>query len=68
MKAAARAAVYAFGDAVPVLIENMKDIIPDSKERKEFSNKVVEEFKSEKYNFSYCTYENVFEITLIIGL
>jgi len=66
--AVARTARNAFGDAVPVLVENMKDIILDDEERKAFGEKALEEFKSGRYHVSLCTYENPFVIALMVGI
>jgi hypothetical protein len=56
--AAGRAAVAAFGNAVPLVVENMRDLIPDDDERKAFGERAVEEYKSGRYRFSFRTYRS----------
>ena len=54
-----RIARDAFGDALPVLAENMKDIIKDDGERKAFGEKALQEFKSGNFRLSLQMHESI---------
>lgn len=62
-----RAAREAFGEAIPVLAENMKTIFPDDEARKAFCEKGLQEFKSGEIHFALQMYQPcVFILVLII--
>ena len=50
-------AAEVFDGGVPAIVENLTESIPDSQERKEFVQKIIEEYRSEQNKLCFCAYK-----------
>lgn len=56
MRAAASRAYLTCSDALPVLVDNFQEFIPDDEERKAFGERAVAEFTGGKFHLTFNMY------------